>query len=472
MTEISAVILYFFTLFTFAKVRRKGVMTQNEFVIGNRSLNKWSTALAAHASDMSNWLFMAYPGMVFLNGGAHVWAAVGLVLIMWINWKFIAPKIRVATETLESVTLCGFFEKKLGSSWPAGRILTSVFLFIFYTVYVAAILCGVGLLLSSLFSIPYTLGIAIGVGLVLPLLFIGGYSTLADIDLFQGLFLLAVILFVPTYICAKTGSVTHLLTLIAERGKSISLFPKNSHSLASSFLLMVGWGLGYFGQPHVLTKFMGIRNPSDLKFSMRIGMSWQVISLFAATLVGFVGIFIFESLNDPQMIFVEMVRLYFSPFLSGIFLCAIIAAIVNAMSSMLLVLSTTISEDFFKRFSKKKLSDRKLLFISKFASLASALIAFIIALPNFASINALVEYAWSGLGATFGPLLIAFLFTPNVSKKSAWIGMFTGGFVVCVWPFIPLNAPPLTLAFPLSLLVLFAMSYRSSETRKKTLSSS
>lgn len=468
MTEIFAIFLYFAFLFSFAKIRRKGAMTQGAFVIGNRSLDKWTTALAAQASDMSNWLFMAYPGMVFIKGGAHVWAAVGLILIMWVNWKFIAPKIRIATEKSGSVTLCGFFESKLGSAWPSGRILTALFLFIFYTVYVAAILCGVGLLLHALFAVPYALGVVIGMGLVLPLLFMGGYSTLADVDLFQGLFLLAVILFVPVFVCSKMGGLPQVVALVAERGKSMSLFAGSSHSLLGGLLLMLGWGLGYFGQPHVLTKFMGIRNPSDLKFSMKIGMSWQITSLLAATFVGFVGIAAYEKLSDPQMVFIDMVRLYFPPFLSGVFLCAIIAAIVNAMSSMLLVLSTTVSEDFFKRFSKKEVSDKQLLFVSRAACVASALIALVIAMPNFASINALVEYAWSGLGATFGPLLIAFLFAPHVSKKSAWLGMFTGGFIVCIWPFVPLEIPALTVAFPLSLIVLFSMAYRGSETRGET----
>jgi sodium/proline symporter len=455
MPEIIAIVGYFGILFGFAKSRKRQDLTHDDFVIGNRSLNKWTTAMAAHASDMSNWLFMAYPGMIILRGGQHVWAAIGLVLIMWVNWVFIAPRIRVATERSGSVTLCGFFENQLEASWPSGRLMISIALFIFYTVYVAAILCGVGLLLQALFPISYIVGVLIGISLVLPLLLMGGYSTLAEIDLFQGLFLMGVILFVPCFIIVQSGGLSPILASIASKGISINIFDGGGTSLLRSLFLMLGWGLGYLGQPHILTKFMGIKNPADLKFSKRIGMSWQVISLFAATLVGFVGIATLQNLRDPEMVFIELVRVNFPPFVSGLFLCAIIAAIINAMSSMLLVLSTTASEDVYQRFFKKGASEKQKLRFARMACLISGLIGLGLALPNFAKINTLVEYAWSGLGATFGPLLIASLFSEKVTKQSAWVGMVTGSAVVFAWPLLGIDFPPLVVAFPLSLAAIY-----------------
>lgn len=459
MPEIFAIVVYFLFLFCFAKTRQKNDLTHRDFIIGNRSLNKWTTAFAAHASDMSNWLFMAYPGMIFLKGGQHIWAAIGLTLMMWVNWVWIAPKIRIETERSNSVTLCGFFENQLQASWPSGRILTSIALFVFYTVYVAAILCGIGLLLEILFPISYTFGVLLGISLVIPLVLFGGYSTLAEVDLFQGLFLLGVIVFVPLYVIFQEGGVKQIFEAVHENGQSIGIFGSGPSSIFRSLLLMFGWGLGYFGQPHILTKFMGIRNPGNLRFSKRIGMTWQITSLFAATLVGFVGVATLPSLNDPQMVFIEIVRHYFPSFISGIFLCAIIAAIINAMSSMLLVLSTTISEDFYKRFSKKVITEKKQLFISRVACLVSALLAVIISLPNFTSINSLVEYAWSGLGATFGPLLVSFLFFKKVYKKSAWLGMVVGGSIVFLWPITSFDTPSLIFAFPLSLATIYLSAY-------------
>ena len=457
MYEILAISFYFSFLFVYALRRQKKSLTQQDFVIGGRSLNKWTTALAAHASDMSNWLFMAYPGMIFARGGEHIWVAIGLILIMWINWKVVAPKIRVDTEKTKSVTLCGFFESKLEGNWEMGRIMTSAILFIFYTVYVAAILSGIAVLLESLFLISYTAGLLIGIGLVLPFLLIGGYSTLAQVDLFQGLFLLGVILFVPIFVLYSQGGVGLFVEAVGRHGKSFSLFGRET-SVWSHLLLMLGWGLGYFGQPHILTKFMGIKNPKDLSFSKNIGMSWQFLTLFAATLVGFVGIAVFQSLGDQERVFIELVRRYFPPFVSGIFLCAIIAAIINAMSSMLLVLSTTIVEDFYKRFSKQEVSEKKQLTLTRISCMISGLLALIIALPKFASINVLVQYAWSGLGASFGPLLIALLYYDRVTKLGAWVGMAVGGLTVCFWPLVHTETPALVVAFPLSLITILISS--------------
>lgn len=452
MTEILAIVLYLGLLFSYAKWKQKKDQTGEDFLIGGRSLNRWTTALAAHASDMSNWLFMAYPGMIYLVGGHQIWVAIGLTLIMWANWVWIAPKIRVQSEKAKAITLCGFFENRLGDNWPSGRLLISLAQFIFYTVYVAAILCGLAMLLQALFPISYSLGIFIGIALVVPLLLIGGYSTLAEVDLFQGLFLLFVILFVPLFVMGKSGGLDTLIQAVHSEGKTFSLF---GSSMSSNLFLMFGWGLGYFGQPHIITKFMGIKNPSELAFSKRIGMSWQVISFFGATLVGFVGIALLPPLADREMIFIELVRAYFPPFLSGIFLCAIIAAIMNAMSSMLLVLSTTIAEDLYKRFSSKALSDKKQLAIARMACLVAALCALSIALPRFASIDKIVHYAWSGLGATFGPLLIASLYFKKFSKTGATWGMVTGGLIVCFWPLISSEIPSLVVAFPISLATIF-----------------
>ncbi len=452
MQEIFAIGFYFVVLFAFAQLRKKRGLTQSDFVIGGRSLGRWTTALAAHASDMSNWLFMAYPGAVFVMGGQHVWVAIGLVTVMWLNWTFVAPRIRRESERSGSVTLCGFFENRLGQSWAAGRLVTAIALFVFYTVYVGAILMGVGVLMMTLFPLSYFWGVMIGILLVLPFLLMGGYLTLAQVDLFQGLFLLAVIIFVPVYvIMGFDGSVTEA---VSKAGRSFSL----GGNIGNSLLLMLGWGLGYLGQPHILTKFMGIRNPDEMSSSKWIGMSWQVLSLGAATLVGFVGIAVLGNLDDPEMVFIVLVRRYFSPVVSGIFLSGILAAVINTISSILLVLSTTIVEDVYKRFLKSDLSEKKQLRITRVACVISAVIALGIAMPNFASINTLVEYAWYGLGATFGPLVIACLYFRRLTKMGAWLGMSCGALIGMVWPVFDTQIPSLVVAFPISLGVIYAVS--------------
>jgi len=452
MIELFAITLYLVLLFSFAKWKQKKGQTGEDFLIGSRCMGKWTTALAAHASDMSNWLFMAYPGMVFLIGGQYIWAAIGLTLIMWMNWIFIAPKIRIQSEKAEAITLCGFFESRLEQQWSSGRLVISLAQFLFYIVYVAAILSGLAMLLETLFPISYFMGAIIGIALVVPLLLIGGYATLAEVDLFQGLFLLFVILFVPLFVLGVSGNAARWIETVHSQGKSFSPF---HGSLLSNVFLMFGWGLGYFGQPHIITKFMGIRDPNHLVFSKRIGISWQIVSLFAATLIGFVGIAFLPHLANEEMVFITLVRSYFHPFVSGIFLCAILAAILNAMSSMLLVLSTTLSEDLYNRFSKKKLTNQKQLNLARGSCVVAALCSLGIALPHFASINKLVLYAWSGLGATFGPLLIASLYFKRLNKNGALFGMVTGGVAVCLWPLINREIPSLIVAFPLSILAIF-----------------
>ncbi len=464
MTEFLAICIYFSFLIGFAITKQKRSLTQRDFVIGNRSLNRWTTALAAHASDMSNWLFMAYPGMVFLIGGQQMWVAIGLLLMMWVNWRLIAPRVRRETEKTSSITITGFFEQKLGQNWPIGRLVTSVFLFLFYTIYVAVTLYGMGLLVKTLFPVSYVTAIILGVALILPYVLIGGYLTLAKVDLFQGLFLLSVILFVPLYIGVDFGGVNAVIQAVKSHGKSFSLFSTNDPlSLWNSILLMLGWGIGYFGQPHILTKFMGIKDPQQIRGACRIGMTWHFLSLLGATLVGFVGIAVFGTgLPDHEQVFIELVHNYFPPFISGIFLCAIIATIINSVGSMLLVLSTTITEDIYKRFLRTDCSEKEGLLVTRLASALSALIAMGIALSKVATIDQLVMYAWSGLGASFGPLMIATLYSKRLTSTAAWVGMVVGGGTVAIWPLLGWKIPPLIVAFPLALIAIHLASRMTS----------
>lgn len=454
--QLIAIGLYFSLLFVYALGQKRTKISQQDFILGNRSLNRWSTAMAAHASDMSNWLFMAYPGMVFLKGGAHIWAAIGLVLMMWLNWMLVAPRLRKETEKTESVTITGFFEQKLGRSWPRGRLTISLFLFLFYTVYVAVMLVGMGVLIQTLFPVSYSFGVFVGALLILPYILVGGYKTLARIDLLQGIFLLAVIFFVPIYITNNLGGFSVLKQGVQSAGMSFSLF--TGTSIWGNLFLMLGWGIGYFGQPHILTKFMGIKNPLEMKDSRRIGMTWQILTLGAASFVGFVGIAVFSQLENSEHVFIELVRSYFSPFVSTLFLCAVLAAIINAISSMLLVLSSTVVEDIYVRFFRKNCSDQEQLFVSRIAIILSISIGLWIALLNFATLDGLVFYAWSGLGAIFGPLVLSSLYFKKITSKGAWLGVITGGGLVALWPLLRVQTEVLPFAFPLALTVIYFTS--------------
>ncbi|MFY7842728.1 MAG: sodium/proline symporter [Rhabdochlamydiaceae bacterium] len=431
--ELSAIIIYFLCIVLIGWFSSKKNLTSSDFLMGGRSLNYWLTALAAHASDMSSWLFMGYPSLVYLGGLRQSWAAIGLVFFMYLNWQFIAPKIRVYTEKYDSLTFSSFFESHTGDRSGLLRLITALMCLIFYSIYISASLVGLGTLLNTLFSIPFPLAICLGIALTIPYILLGGFLTLAWIDLFQGLFLMIVILIVPFHFVAHIGGWDTLLSFLDSHSFQIV----DNASIASPLLLMLGWGLGYFGQPHIITKFMGIKNVKDIPKSKYIGMSWMILSLSAATLIGLVATAFFKSgLKDSELVFIEMVKQLFHPFWVGFVLCAIFAATINAMSSQVLVLSSTITEDFYKRFINKQASPAKLVQISRLGILFIAFSSFWIALLSSRSVYHLVLYAWSGLGSTFGPLLIACLYKKRVSKYAAFLGILIGGVTSLLWPLI------------------------------------
>lgn len=462
--ELSAVAIYFAILLTIGILSYRKHLSAADFIIGGRSLNYWLTALAAHASDMSSWLFMGYPAVIFIGGVKNAWAAIGLIIFMFLNWQLVAPKIRVATEQYNSLTFSSYFESRLADSSGTIRIFTAIMSLIFFTIYISAALVGLGLLFETLFLIRYETGILLGILIVIPYVFMGGYLTLAWIDLFQGLFLLAVILFVPLYLLPDVGGWSGIMAALQKRHLSSSLIPSLSfESLWTTFSMLAGWGLGYFGQPHIVTKFMGIKNVYEIPKSKWIGMSWMTLSLSAATLVGLVGIAYFPyGLHDPEQIFIEIVRQNFHPFVIGFILCAVLAATINAMSSQVLVLSSSLTEDFYKKLFHKGASSRELLLVSRIGVVVIALIAFAIAYARISTIYSLILYAWSGLGASFGPLLLLSLYSKKINKYGAWGGILVGGILSALWPtinnYFNLKTPALIPAFLASLLAIFVIS--------------
>jgi len=446
---ITALFTYFFLVFCVGYFSIKKHMTSKDFIIGNRSLNFWLTALAAHASDMSQWLFLAYPAAVFTQGFSQVFTAGGLCLFMWLNWVLVARKLRTQTEDLSSQTLSTFFEKKLGDNSGKIRLLTALMSLVFYTIYVASGIYGIGLLSETLFHIPFAAGCLIGLFIIVPYVFFGGYITLAWIDLFQGLFLLCVICLVPAFYFFKTDI--------------LSLDLQIQGSFSSHIFLFLGWGLGYFGQPHIITKFMGIKHPQDIKRSRVVGMSWMILSLIAATFVGLIGQSVFTGgLHDPQTLFVQLVTGAFSPFLAYFMLCAVIAATINATSSQLLVLASSLTEDVYHRFINPQASSKRLVFVSRMAIVIVALFSFLIAFFKISSIYNLVLYAWSGLGASFGPLVLYCLYTKTPRLRNGWRGLIVGSLCALLWPigveFLGLTGEALAPSFALAFISMLHFS--------------
>lgn len=469
-SELIAVGFYLSLVFCVGYFSYRKSVSAKDFIIGGRSLNYWLTALAAHASDMSSWLFMGYPSLIFLGGIPKAWAGIGLILMMYLNWELIAPKLRKLTEEYESLTFSSFFEKRIGDSTGRVRIFTAIMQLFFFTIYIAGNLYALGILGEILFKAPYLWGITFGILLVIPYVLIGGYRTLAWIDLFQGTFLMLVIVFVPLFVLSKMGGLGALSQAVTAKNISLSLFPDFSFtSIRDICLICVGWGLGYFGQPHIITKFMGIRKADEIRKSKWVGMSWMTLALGAATFVGIVGVGTFgNGLANPEHVFITMVRSFFSPFWVGFFLCAVIAATINTISSQVLVLTSSLTEDFYKKMVKKSPSEKEQLLITRCGVILSCLIAYAIAWPKMSSVYGMVFYAWSGLGCAFGPLLLFSLYFKRLNKQGAWGGILVGGVVSAIWPacndfFFNFEVPSMVVGFSMSSLAIFALSLLTQE---------
>lgn len=454
--EVFALLLYLIALFGVALFAFKKNQNSSDFIIGGRKMHFFVTALAAHASDMSSWIFLGYPAQIYSQGLKSSWLALGLIFFMYLNWQFIAQSLRKETARFESLTLFSYFESCAKDTSGFTRVLTGIISLFFYSVYISAGLMGLGLLLQNLIDVPYFFAILAGVFIVIPFLLLGGFVTLAWTDLAQGLFLLVVILLIPFLSWLQLPS---NVSIEAIKIDFQSFIPDTFKGWMSALLLMLSWGLGYFGQPHILTKFMGIDDPKQIPKSMIVGMSWQTVTLFAATAIGIIGTLTFADLSNPELVFIELSKRTLNPFFLGLVLSAIIGVTITSMGAQILVVISTLAEDFYKKIFHKEATNDQVVKVSRYSTFFVALIAITIASFKPTTLFDLVSYAWFGLGASFGPLVIACLLLKNIHRYSAWTGIIVGGFVSGVFPAINLafeiSLPPLIPGFFCSLLLIF-----------------
>ncbi|MBI2352711.1 sodium/proline symporter [Candidatus Dependentiae bacterium] len=448
---IIAFSLYFIILLLIGLYFYNKNKNMSDYSLANRSLNFWLTAISAQASDMSDWLFMAYPGLIFSQGLSQIWIAVGLVLFMFLTWHYIAPEIRIQTEATNAITLSSFFEKKFNDTSNHIRIISGLFCLYFFVFYIAAGLVGLGRVFGSAFEINYHTGIILGLIISLLYTLLGGLFAIAWSDLFQGTFLLACIMFVPYYTTMHLGGFSHLIKSLQQYGSSyLSFFPTDG--IFTTIIAILSWGLGYFGQPHILINFMGIDNPANLQKSKLVGCSWQILALSSAIAVGIVGkVMFFGFLQNPELIFIVMVKQLFTPFIAGIILCAILAATISTINTQALISSSLITNDLYLPLfpsSNITMSDSKKLLFSRLAIFIIPLFSLIVAWNEHFNILNLVLYAWSGLGSAFGPIVILSLYFDSYLNRSGILaGLIAGGIAALIWPFIPTTLPTLIAGF-------------------------
>jgi sodium/proline symporter len=366
---------------------------------------------------------------------------------------------------LDCYTLSTFFQKRFQDDSGLLRVMTAILCLFFLTWYLSAGLIAMGKLFESLFGIDYTVGVVIALSAGMAYTLFGGYVTVAWVDLFQGTFLFLMILIVPIVALHSLGGIDPFLVALSSKNIPLGLFDEGTlWDIFSVFALSFGWGLGYFGQPHIITKFMGIRDPKELNKSKYLGISWQIIVLTAAASIGFIGVVFFPSgIPNSELIFVDMVKQLFHPFMTGLILCAVLAANISTMDSQMLVAASVVTEDLYRHLFQRKPASAKLLRTTRFSVVAIALVAFALAMSRSATVSSAVYYAWIGLGCSFAPLIVMALYDSKANKTGAMAGLIVGGLMGIVWPvvnpwMIDMEIPALVPGFFLGIATIYGVS--------------
>ncbi len=431
---IAAFSLYFAILLLIGVYFYRKTTNQSEFSLGNRSLNYWLTAIAAQASDMSDWLFMGFPGAIYLLGISGIWFAFGLALFMFLTWQFIAPQLRQQTESHNALTLASFLETKFQDRSGLIKIISGFFCLYFFTFYIAAGIVGLGKAFELIFEMSYHHGIIIGLTISLLYTLLGGLLAVAWSNLLQGTFLLACIMFVPIFaIQTKLGGFAQFQQSLQLFGSDyFSLWPQGG--ILATCMAILKWGPGYFGQPHILINFMSINDPQNLSKSKWIGCSWQILALSAAVFVGIVGkVMLFPELSDAELVFIVMVKQMFSPFFAGLILCSILAATISTINIQSLICASLIAQDLYFPLFNPQGSARLQLLFTRLAIFIIPALSLLIAWSRTGVWN-LVLYAWSGLGVTFGPIVMLSLYSKQLNRFGVIAGLVTGGATAILWP--------------------------------------
>ncbi|MBI2602430.1 MAG: sodium/proline symporter [Deltaproteobacteria bacterium] len=421
MSLFVAFAVYGLVLVSIGVVSYRRDQKADDFLIGSRKISYWVTALSAHASDMSSWLFLGFPVAIYTIGISEAWVAVGLLLGMALTWKFVAPRLRISTEETGSITLSHFFSARVGDQTRLISLTAAFASLFFFTFYIASGLQGMGTVLEALFGIPMLGGVLLSALLVIVYTTLGGYMTVAFTDAFQAVFLLLAILVVPIF---AFFSLPDGMTI----GDGFTF--GEAHSVSQAVKVALNWGLGYFGMPHVLTKFMGIRKAEELKKSMRLGLAWQFLALSAAVSIGILGwVFFKDRLEVPQYLFLNMVNQLFSPLAAGFIFCGVVAATLSTVDSQIIVSASVVTKDIVNA-----LTERRSMLSSRLSIVCQTSIAAVITLTNSQSVYEIVRYAWSGQGSTFGPIVLCSLYYRGLTKWGAFAGMTSGALLAALWP--------------------------------------
>ncbi len=421
--------------------------SSEDYFLGGRRLNGFVAALSAQASDMSGWLLMGLPGSIYALGTGQIWIAVGLFIGTVLNWLFIATRLRRYTiRANNAVTLPQYFENRFHDKKRGLLLVSSLAIMIFFLVYTASALAAGGQLFTTVFGIDYHLSLTIGAIVILTYTLLGGFTAVCDTDFIQGTVMLVALLAVP--ICAYgllSGDLSaattvdpHYLNPMYDGGDKIT---------AVSILSQLAWGLGYCGMPHILVRFMAVKSDKELNKAKSVGIIWVALSLFFACVIGIIGRAYLPgdltASGESERVFMYMIIDVFTkdiriPIVGGVFLCGILAAIMSTADSQLLVTASSVTEDLYQGFFRKKQSDAKMVWFSRLVVVIVAIVAYFIAFDPNSSIMGLVSDAWAGLGAAFGPTVLLSLYWRRINTPGAIAGISVGALTVIFWDYLPL----------------------------------
>jgi sodium/proline symporter len=439
-TLITFIVYFIFLLGIGFYFYRKSTSIE-DYLLGGRTMGSWVTALSAQASDMSGWLLMGLPGAIYLGGIGKTWIAIGLFIGTILNWKLVAARLRIYTQKTETITLPCFFEQRFGDPTGLLRVISAIIILIFFTIYASSGLVATGKLFESTFDIPYKTAVVFGGAIIIAYTFLGGFLAVCWTDLFQGTLMVLALTVVPSVAYFKVGGIGEIRAAMAFKEISSSLIPRGDKFPLLAIISAAAWGLGYFGQPHILARFMSAKSARKLRESMTIAIVWVALSLMGAVVIGLIGIGMFDNLTDgkEEKVFIYMINRVMHPWLAGIMLAAILSAIMSTIDSQLLVSSSALTEDFYQKAIKKDASVKEIVRIGRISVVIISAVALVMALSPNDTILGIVAYAWGGFGAAFGPLVLFALFSRRTGWLAALAGMVSGTVALVLWKQVGLD---------------------------------
>lgn len=432
--QLTAIIIYLIGMMIIGIYATKKTNDLSDFVLGGRQLKGGVAALSAGASDMSGWLLLGLPGAMYVGGMSEIWLPIGLSIGAYLNWQFVAKPLRVYTEVAnDSLTIPDFFENRFRDHSKILRIVSALVILGFFTFYTSASLVGGAILLENSFGMNYKLALWVGAIVILSYTLFGGFLAASWTDFIQGILMFLALIIVPIVAVYELGGWNETVRKVG------SIDPSHLDVYSGSTIIgvisLLAWGLGYFGQPHILVRFMGIKSTREIPKARLIGMVWMILSLFGAVFVGFAGIAYFADspLQNSETVFIMFSQVLFNPWVAGFLLAAILSAIMSTVDSQLIVASSALANDFYKSLFRKNASKKEEMIVGRIAVLGIAVIAIFLGYDPNSKVLELVSYAWAGFGAAFGPVIILSLFWKRMTRNGALSGIIVGALTVVIW---------------------------------------